>query len=186
MVLAGLSRVLNRRVWAMLLVTPAILAHWHHRLVDRHWPDPRHRGRPLTDAGLQAIVVRLGRENPTWGYRRIAGEPAPTRITPSRRQLLRPRSGTPFNDTPSSAVSSRIPHRDLRFIRRRPPKTPQRVPNQRPDLDAFVSHRTRRARRTPAAARRASRSPEPLAAPRRHDRISGTHRPGSPRRGGRW
>ena len=35
--------------------------------------------------------------------------PAPTRITPSRRQVLRTRSGTPFSDTPSSAASSRDP-----------------------------------------------------------------------------
>jgi len=73
-VLAGLSRTLPRSLWRGLFVQPTTLLRWHRDLVRRRWTYPRQRGRPSVAAELRALVLRLARENPTWGYRRIHGE----------------------------------------------------------------------------------------------------------------
>ena len=69
-VLAGLARLLPRLAWRGLLVQPKTLLRWHRDLV-RRWTYPQQRGRPPVAAKLRALVLRLARENPTWGYCRI-------------------------------------------------------------------------------------------------------------------
>jgi putative transposase len=111
-VLAGLARLLPRPAWQRLLVQPATLVRWHQRLVRRRWTYPHQRGRPSVAAEIRELVLRLARENPTWGYRRVHGElcrlgyrigastvwtilqragvePAPKRSALSWRQFLR-------------------------------------------------------------------------------------------------
>jgi transposase InsO family protein len=73
-VLAGLSRLLPRSVWRGRLVQPATLLRWHRDLVRRRWAYPRRRGRPGVAPEIHALVLRMARENPSWGYRRVHGE----------------------------------------------------------------------------------------------------------------
>ena len=79
--LAGLSRLLGRRRLGRFFVKPETLLRWHRDLVRRHWTYPHRSGRPSVPAGTVGIVLRLARENPTWGYRRIQGELATMGVT---------------------------------------------------------------------------------------------------------
>jgi putative transposase len=74
-VLSALSRLLPTPVRQLRLVSPRTLLRWHAQLVARRWTYPRRRpGRPPTAPPIQALVLRMARENPRWGYRRIQGE----------------------------------------------------------------------------------------------------------------
>ncbi len=72
--LAGLSRLIPRAKLHRFFVQPDTLLRWHRELVRRKWTYPKPSGRPKIPAGTMLVVVRLARENPTWGYRRIHGE----------------------------------------------------------------------------------------------------------------
>src|SRR3954468_2767721 len=111
-VLSALSRLLPVPVRRMRLGSPRTLLRWHADLVAPRWTYPHRRpGRPPTAAPIRALVLRMARENPRWGYRRIQGElvglghtvaastvwsilkragldPAPRRCGPTWRQFL--------------------------------------------------------------------------------------------------
>jgi transposase len=74
-IFAALARAVPRSAWSGLSVSPSTLLRWHRQLVSRRWTYPhRTPGRPALDRRVQALVVQLARENPSWGYRRIVGE----------------------------------------------------------------------------------------------------------------
>src|ERR1039457_6705733 len=103
-----------RRRWTGVFpVTPATLLAWHRRLAARSYDTSNRRqpGRPATVRSIARLAVRLAKENPLWGYRRIHGEltklgvtvapstvyeilrssgtgPAPRRDGPTWRQFL--------------------------------------------------------------------------------------------------
>src|SRR6266542_4632091 len=112
-VLAAAALFLSRERGGCLLVGADTLRRWHRQFVRGRPPRPHGRpGRPPLGREMAALVVRLGRENPRWGYMRIRGElkklgievsattiatllrraglgPAPRRLGPSWSQFLR-------------------------------------------------------------------------------------------------
>src|SRR5271166_1442875 len=104
-----------RRHGLRLLVTPDTVLRWHRDIIRRRWAARSMHGktgRPATRRDIRALVLRLARENPGWGYRRIHGElaslgvkiaastvweilknagidPAPRRSVPTWPQFLR-------------------------------------------------------------------------------------------------
>jgi len=90
--LAAASRRLPRSRWRSFLVTPTTLLRWHRRLVARRWTYGGQSGRPPIGGAIRVLVLRLARENPRWGYQRIAGEISGLGLTVSAttvRKILR-------------------------------------------------------------------------------------------------
>jgi hypothetical protein len=75
LLLAAASRAMPRGLWSSFVVRPETLLRWHRELVRRKWTFKRRGrpGRPPIDSEGRALIVRLGRENPRWGYQRIRG-----------------------------------------------------------------------------------------------------------------
>ncbi|MGW7007027.1 integrase core domain-containing protein [Streptomyces sp. NPDC054933] len=80
--LAPLPRQILRQL--RLLVRPDTVLRWHRDLMkQRHARTckPKRSGRPPTVRSIRALILRLVRENPSWGYRRVHGELATLGIT---------------------------------------------------------------------------------------------------------
>ena len=66
-----------RRRGLRLLVTPETIVRWHRDIVCHRWAARSahaRTGRPAIRRNIKALIGRLARENPEWGYRRIHGE----------------------------------------------------------------------------------------------------------------
>jgi putative transposase len=111
--LAAAACHLPRSSRGVRLVTPRTLLRWHQTLVRWKWRQaPGRSGRPPLAVEVRQLVLRLARENPRWGHRRICGElrklgfrvsptsirrllaraklePAPRRAGPSWREFLK-------------------------------------------------------------------------------------------------
>jgi putative transposase len=72
--LAALARLLPRALRGHRIVSPRTLPAWHQRLMKQTWTQPPSPGRPPLPEELRDLIIRLGTENPRWGFRRVHGE----------------------------------------------------------------------------------------------------------------
>jgi putative transposase len=76
--LAIKGKVLGRKALAEIcsIVTPETILRWHMNLVADKWDYSKRRnkaGRPKTDKELVELLLKMAKENPSWGYDRIQG-----------------------------------------------------------------------------------------------------------------
>ncbi len=76
--LALKGKVLGRKLLAEIstIFTPDTILRWHQTLIAQKWNFSDRRtqmGRPPTSKETQGLVVRMVRENPSWGYDRLQG-----------------------------------------------------------------------------------------------------------------
>src|SRR6266487_4660798 len=76
--LAAIGQKLGKKALAEVatIVKPDTILAWHRTLVAQKFDGSQQRktpGRPTIDPELEALVVRMARENRSWGYDRIVG-----------------------------------------------------------------------------------------------------------------
>jgi transposase InsO family protein len=76
--LAAIGKQLGKRALEEIatIVKPDTILAWHRKFVAKKFNGSQQRktpGRPKIDQKLEALVVRIARENRSWGYDRIAG-----------------------------------------------------------------------------------------------------------------
>ena len=106
--LAATSRLLPRRLWNAFFVKPATLLDWHRRLVAWRWTYRRRPGRRPMSREVRALILRIARENPRWGYRRV-GDHRPERTPQGTAGSSGWTAGSLVASVPSGA--SEKPHR---------------------------------------------------------------------------
>jgi hypothetical protein len=65
---------MERLAGMRLIVTPGTIMRWRRDIVRRRWARLSRRGRsgrPATHRNVRSVVLRLARQNESWGYRRI-------------------------------------------------------------------------------------------------------------------
>ncbi len=82
---------------ALVIVKPETLIGWHRRGFKLFWRWKCRVGRPRLPGNIRQLIVRMVRENPTWGEERVAAE-----LSVKLRILVSPRTDRSYWPSPSS------------------------------------------------------------------------------------
>jgi hypothetical protein len=176
--LAALLHGLPRNVLPQirLLVSPDTVLRWHRDLMAAHHSRlsrPKRVGRPPTVRSIRALVMRLARENSSWGYRRIHGELVRPRdhsrrvdrVGDPQRSRHQPGTRTHLDELGGVPTFPGAGHPRRRLLR-----------NHDPDRQAHIRPRGHRARHPTHTRPRRHRPPDnghrPIEASRTPDRYA--------------
>jgi len=161
--LAAAAQLLSQDRWRSFLVRPDTLIRWHGDLLRRRpRRSSRRPGRPPLDPSIKELILRMGRENPRWGYLRIRGEllklgvdvsatttatvlrkgglgPAPRRVGPTWTQFLQVQAYALLSPSPGPrrrTAAWRTSHRVRRKDRPRSATTQSRPSVTNPSTTA--------------------------------------------------
>ena len=92
MTLAAIGQQLGKKALEEVatIVKPDTILAWHRRLVAKKFDGSTQRkapGRPMIDQELEALIVRMAKENRSWGYDRIVGALANLGLTVSAQTV---------------------------------------------------------------------------------------------------
>jgi putative transposase len=82
---------------ALVIVKPETLIRWHRKGFKLFWRWTCRVGRPRLPGDIRQLIVRMVRENPTWGEERVAAE-----LSVKLRILVSPRTVRSYWPSPSS------------------------------------------------------------------------------------
>src|ERR687887_1687174 len=90
--LAKIGKKLGKQALAEVatIVTPDTILAWYRKLVAKKFDGSQQRqspGRPTINRELEALIVRIARENRSWGYDRIVGALANLGLTVSHQTV---------------------------------------------------------------------------------------------------
>src|SRR5262245_52765640 len=107
--LAEIGKRLGRKLLSEVacVAKPDTILGWYRRLIARRFDGSKHRsypGRPRVTPQVEALIVRMAKENGSWGYDRIAGVPSPTSAITSPTRLSETCLGATAFRLPQSAV----------------------------------------------------------------------------------
>jgi hypothetical protein len=87
---------------ALVIVKPETLIGWHRKGFNLFWKWKCRVGRPRLPGNIRQLIVRMARENPTWGEERVAAE-----LSVKLRILVSPRTVRSYWPPPSSPRGTR-------------------------------------------------------------------------------
>jgi putative transposase len=87
---------------ALVIVKPETLIGWHRKGFKLFWKWKCRVGRPRLPGNIRQLIVRMVRENPTWGEERVAAE-----LSVKLRILVSPRTIRSYWPSPSSPRGAR-------------------------------------------------------------------------------
>ncbi len=142
--LAAKARLLGQKVLrdVATIATPETLMRWHRKLIANKYDGSQRRspGRPTMRKEIEELVVRMAKENRSWGYLRIRGALSNLGCEVARNtiaNILKRHGIDPAPERVRKTTWQELPHSTLGTCWSRPTSSPLRFGHQK-DFNASL------------------------------------------------